>query len=102
MRSTDIQNQLPKVSADQLELDRTLKHLRKLRWIGKEREAQKIFQALGDIRLHPSLPVDWSGVNHSGWLTLKETWPSELGPRNAGSAESVHHRKIVSNNSTRL
>jgi hypothetical protein len=44
---------LPQVSADQLVLDRMLKHLRKLRWIGKEREAQTMFQALGDIRLQP-------------------------------------------------
>jgi hypothetical protein len=72
MRSTDIQNQVPKVSADQFKFDRTLKHLRKLRWIGREREAQKIFQALGDIRVHPSLPVDWSQVNHSGWLRLSD------------------------------
>jgi hypothetical protein len=102
MRSTDNQNQVPKVSGDQLKLDRTLKHLRKLSWIGREREAQKIFQALGDVRLHPSLQVDWSQVNHPGWLTLEETSPSEFSPRTRGSAKSVHHRNIVSNNSTRL
>jgi hypothetical protein len=41
MRSPDTQNQVPKVAADQFALDRTLKHLRKLRWIGREREAKK-------------------------------------------------------------
>jgi hypothetical protein len=35
MRSTDVENQVPQVSADQLKFDRTLKHLRKLRWIGR-------------------------------------------------------------------
>ena len=41
MRSTDVRNQVPQVSADQLKFDRTLKHLRKLRWIGREREARE-------------------------------------------------------------
>ena len=45
-------------AADQFTLDRTLKHLRKLRWIGKEREAQRILWALGDKRLRPSLSGD--------------------------------------------
>jgi hypothetical protein len=58
MRSPDIRQVppvylVPQVPADQLVLDRMLKHLRKLRWIGKEREAQSMFQALGDIRLQP-------------------------------------------------
>jgi hypothetical protein len=58
MRSTDTRNQVPKVAADEFALDRTLKHLRKLRWIGKEREAQKILQALDDTGLQPPLPRD--------------------------------------------
>ena len=33
MRSTDVENQVPQVSAAQLKFDRTLKHVRKLRWI---------------------------------------------------------------------
>jgi hypothetical protein len=34
----DAQNRLPEVATDQFALDRTLKHLRKLRWIGRESE----------------------------------------------------------------
>ncbi len=55
MTTTDAHNQVPRVAADQFTLDRTLKYLRKLRWIGKEREAQRILWALSDIRLQPSL-----------------------------------------------
>jgi hypothetical protein len=32
-------------------LDRMLKHMRKLRWIGKEQEAEKLAQVLCDIKL---------------------------------------------------
>ena len=46
MRSMDAQNRLPEVATDQFALDRTLKHLRKLRWIGKENEAEKILAVL--------------------------------------------------------
>jgi len=49
MRPMDAQNRLPEVATDQFALDRTLKHLRKLRWIGKESEAEKILAVL-DIR----------------------------------------------------
>jgi hypothetical protein len=56
MKSPGIQNRVPKVPADLSALDQTLKHLRKLRWIGKEVEVQKILQALDDTRLQPSFP----------------------------------------------
>ncbi len=46
-------HRIPNVPMEQLALDQTLKHLRKLRWIGKEIEAEKILQALGDRRLPP-------------------------------------------------
>ena len=36
---------------DQWMLDRTLKRLRKLRWIGKEQEAERIRHVLRDMRL---------------------------------------------------
>ena len=49
MRPIDAQNRLPEVATDQFALDRTLKHLRKLRWIGKESEAEKILTVL-DLR----------------------------------------------------
>jgi hypothetical protein len=78
MRSTDVQNQVPQVSADQLKFDRTLKHLRKLRWIGREREAQRIFQTLGDIRLHSSRSIDWGQLNTSSSLICEETSRSDL------------------------
>jgi hypothetical protein len=38
-------------TAEQWMPDRTLKRLRKLRWIGKEQEAEKITQVLRDMRL---------------------------------------------------
>jgi hypothetical protein len=40
---------VPEVPADQLILDQTLKRLRKLRWIGRELEAQAILKALPPI-----------------------------------------------------
>ena len=50
MRPMDAQNRLPEVATDQFALDRTLKHLRKLRWIGRESEAEKILAVL-DVRM---------------------------------------------------
>ena len=49
------QNRLPEVATDQFALDRTLKHLRKLRWIGKESEAEKILAVL-DVRRRRKAP----------------------------------------------
>ena len=49
MRPMDAKNRLPEVATDQFALDRTLKHLRKLRWIGRESEAKKILAVL-DVR----------------------------------------------------
>jgi hypothetical protein len=49
MRPIDAQNRLPEVATDQFALDRTLKHLRKLRWIGKESEVETILTVL-DLR----------------------------------------------------
>jgi hypothetical protein len=46
MRPMDARNRLPEVATDQFALDRTLKHLRKLRWIGRESEAEKILAVL--------------------------------------------------------
>jgi hypothetical protein len=42
----DAQNRLPEVATDQFTLDRTLKHLRKLRWIGRESEAEKAAESV--------------------------------------------------------
>jgi hypothetical protein len=55
MRPMDAQNRLPEVATDQFALDRTLKHLRKLRWIGRESEAEKILAVL-DIRRWQKAP----------------------------------------------
>jgi hypothetical protein len=49
MRPMDAQNRLPEVATDQFALDQTLKHLRKLRWIGRESEAETILAVL-DVR----------------------------------------------------
>ena len=45
MRSGDIENEVPRVGASQWKLDRTLKYLRKPRWIGKEPHVQAIHSA---------------------------------------------------------
>jgi hypothetical protein len=55
MRPMDAQNRLLEVATDQFALDRTLKHLRKLRWIGRESEAEKILAVL-DIRRWQKAP----------------------------------------------
>ena len=55
MRPMDAQNRLPEVATDQFALDRTLKHLRKLRWIGRESEAEKILAVL-DVRRRRKAP----------------------------------------------
>jgi hypothetical protein len=51
MNSTNAQKSAPAISADEWMLDRMLKHMRKLRWIGKEREAETLAQVLRGIRL---------------------------------------------------
>jgi hypothetical protein len=59
MRPMDAQNRLPEVATDQFALDRTLKHLRKLRWMGREREAEEILAVLeseGGRRRRPDSP----------------------------------------------
>ena len=46
MRPMHAQNGVPEVAVEQFALDHTLKRLRKLRWIGKESEAEEILAAL--------------------------------------------------------
>jgi hypothetical protein len=46
MRPMAAHNRIPTVPKDELALDQTLKHLRKLRWIGNEIEAQRILEVL--------------------------------------------------------
>jgi hypothetical protein len=47
MRPMDAQNRLPEVATDQFALDQTLKHLRKLRWIGKEKRSKENYRRAG-------------------------------------------------------
>jgi hypothetical protein len=47
---------VPDVSAEQRTLDRTRKHLRKLRWIGREEEAERMLMVLRDARLRSPVP----------------------------------------------
>jgi hypothetical protein len=75
MRSTGTQNRVPEVPAHQLTRDRTLKHLRKLRWIGKEGEAQKILRVL-DHKSAAIVPSYRLKRNHSGWMALRRTSPA--------------------------
>jgi len=56
---------------DQWMLDRTLKRLRKLRWIGKEQEAERIRHVLRDMRL-PQLREE---LRRGGGETRKP-WPA--------------------------
>jgi hypothetical protein len=74
MKSPGIQNRVPKVPADLSTLDQTLKHLRKLRWIGKEVEVQKILQVLDDTRLQPSFPGR-PAQTETGATVSRETSP---------------------------
>jgi hypothetical protein len=46
MRPMAAHNRIPTVPKDELALDQTLKHLRKLRWIGNEIEARRILEVL--------------------------------------------------------
>jgi hypothetical protein len=58
MRPMDAQHRLPEVATDQFALDRTLKYLRKLRWIGRESEAEKILAVLDDKSRDPANKAD--------------------------------------------
>jgi hypothetical protein len=66
MRSIGVQNRVPKVPADQLTRDRMLKHLRKLRWIGQELEAQKVLQVLATRGCSHRFQALGANGDHSG------------------------------------
>ncbi len=55
MGANGIKTRVPKVPADQLALDQALKRLRKLRWIGKDSDAQKTLRILDEMRLQHRL-----------------------------------------------
>ncbi len=79
MRSDGNKNCVPKVPAAQFTLDQTRKYLLKLRWIGKELEAQTILEALDDAGLRPPLPDDRRKRRHSHWAAFQETSPAYAG-----------------------
>jgi hypothetical protein len=56
MISTVTRKYVPDVSAEQLMLDQTRKQLRKLCWIGREEEADRMLLVLSDARLRPPVP----------------------------------------------
>jgi hypothetical protein len=62
----------PEVPRGQWTIDRTRKHLRKLRWIGKEVEALTIVEASDDQRLRPARP-DRGERNP---FPRQQAWPS--------------------------
>ena len=70
MRPMDAQNRLPEVATDQFALDCTLKHLRKLRWIGKESEAEKILAVL-DVRRWHKAPSRQQRANQPDTLPVR-------------------------------
>jgi hypothetical protein len=72
MSSKGTQNCVPEVPRGQWTIDRTRKHLRKLRWIGKELEALTIVEASNDQRLRPSL-LDRGERNP---FPRQQAWPS--------------------------
>jgi hypothetical protein len=48
MRAIDAPNRLPEVATDQFALDRALKQMRKLRWIGQEIDAETILAIMNE------------------------------------------------------
>jgi hypothetical protein len=73
MGSDGTENCVPEVPFGQLMLDQTHKHLRKLRWIGKNLEAQAILEALDDAGLRPSILDDRRKQSYFDWTALEET-----------------------------
>ncbi len=48
MRAIDAPNRLPEVATDQFALDRALKQMRKLRWIGQDIDAETILAIMNE------------------------------------------------------
>ncbi|HEY7300144.1 MAG TPA: hypothetical protein VH684_19800 [Xanthobacteraceae bacterium] len=81
MNSTSVQTNTPVIAAEQWMLDRMLKHMRKLRWIGNEQEAEKLAQVLRDIRLPRML-----GHQRGGEGEAKDSRPAKDVEREAAAA----------------
>jgi hypothetical protein len=60
MRAMDAHTRLPEVATDQFALDRALKQMRKLRWIGQEIDAEKILAIMNEPAQKPALPFKQS------------------------------------------
>jgi hypothetical protein len=56
MRAMDAHTRLPEVTTDQFALDRALKQIRKLRWIGQEIDAEKILAIMNEPTQPPHSP----------------------------------------------
>jgi hypothetical protein len=56
MRAMHAPNRLPEVATDQFALDRALKQMRKLRWIGQEIDAEKILAIMNEPKQPPAPP----------------------------------------------
>ena len=64
MRAIDAHNRLPEVATDQFALDRALKQMRKLHWIGQEIDAEKILAIMNEPTQPPSSPFKHSASRH--------------------------------------
>jgi len=60
MRAIDAHNRLPEVATDQFALDRALKQMRKLRWIGQEIDAEEILAIMNEPARPPLSPFKHS------------------------------------------
>jgi hypothetical protein len=58
VKSVVARERVPDVSPDQQTLDLTRKLLRKLRWIGREEDAEQIIKRLDDAGLRSPTPGD--------------------------------------------
>jgi hypothetical protein len=65
MKSMIKKQDVPDVSAEQRLLDRNLKLLRKLRWIGREAEAERMLEQLRNAGLRSPAAFSYGDRSHS-------------------------------------
>jgi hypothetical protein len=91
MASHGTENGVPEVPADQLMLDQMLKRLRKLRWIGRELEAQVMLKALPRSKgMVPRIP-DHGLTPQTG---PRFVLPKTTTYRSQQDAMRNHHKKL--------
>jgi hypothetical protein len=88
MRSTVTRDPVAKISADQSTLDRALKHLRKLRWIGQEIEVKQILPVKDDAALRPT------GADANAAAGRRARQPRSAKPPAGGSRERTVERPL--------